>query len=202
MRRILEVLCNGKASSFMTAKIARSKLYGSKRRIAVDAHGQECSRAALTRDGRHILPNGGTALLYLDEHGNVVERSRLQAIDTDGKVTSLGESASEAALEVSQAVEAAEVLEYSITHTYALEPVFLSSGLEDSLSQGTIYRLPLPQPTVCNGRQVFLLGNDVGYFLLVGERTGFEFIGLAEADLSSPDFDTDEEESDLDFAMF
>jgi hypothetical protein len=197
MQRILEVIYDGKASSFTVAKISRSKLYGSKHRIAVDAQGQECSRAALTRDGRFILANGCTAALYLDEAGDVVERSRLQAIDADGEITMPGESTPDAALEVGQVLSAAEVLDCSITHAYALEPVFISAELEASLSRGEIYRLP-----ECNGRQAFLLGNDAGYFLLFGERTGFEFIGLAEADLSPPDLDGEYMDEDLDFAMF
>jgi hypothetical protein len=192
--RILEILHNSKASSFTVNKIARSKLYGSKRRIAVDAHGQECSRAVLTRDGRHILPNGATATLYLDEQGDVVERSQL--ISPEGETAKPGESNINRTLELGQAVEAAEILEYSITHAYALEPVFISVELEASLSRGAIYRLP-----ECNGRQTFLIGNNAGYFL-VGEHAGFEFIGLAEADLSPPDLEAEDMDDDLDFSMF
>ncbi len=132
----------------------------------------------------------------------MVERNQLQAIDLEGDIIKPG-STPDAVLELGQIAQGTEVLECSITHAYVLEPVFLSAELEDSLSQGTIYRLPLPQPTVCNGRQVFLLGNNVGYFLLVGERTGFEFIGLAEADLSPPDLGEDgyDVEDVLDFGM-
>jgi hypothetical protein len=195
MQRIAEIIHNGKASSFTVSKITRSKLYGSKHRIAVDVQGHECSRAGLTRDGRFILPNGSTALLYLDENGDVVERSQLQAIDPDGEVIA-EESISNTMLEVGQLVSAADVLDCSITHAYALEPVFISAALEGSLSQEAIYRLP-----VCNNRQVFLLGNDAGYFLLFGKKAGFEFIGLAEADLSPPDIDFEDADDDLDFYM-
>ena len=83
-QKILEVLCSGKASNFKLSKIDRSKLYGSKRRIAIDGQGRECSRAGLTRDGRYILPNGGTTLLYLDEDGDVAERNQLRGVDADG----------------------------------------------------------------------------------------------------------------------
>jgi hypothetical protein len=196
MQRIVEILYDGMSSSFMVSKISRSKLYGSKHRIAVDAQGQECSRAALTRDGRFILPNGGTAVLYLDENGDVVERSRLQAIDADGETTASGESTPDVALELGQVVSAADVLDCSITHAYTLEPVFICTELEASLSRGEIYRLP-----ECNNRQAFLLGNDAGYFLLFGEPTGFEFIGLAETDVSPPEFDSEDTEDDLDFYM-
>ncbi len=64
------------------------------------------------------------------------------------------------------------------------------------MSAGTIYRLP-----ECNSHCAFLLGNAEGYFMLVGKRTGFEFFGLAEADLSPPDIDFEEDADDLDFYM-
>ncbi len=197
MQRILEIIYDGKALSFTIGKITRSKLYGSKRRIPIDVQGQECSRAALTQDGRFILPNGGTALLYLDEDGDVVERSQLHMIDTEGDVIAQGESSPDSALKLGQVVSAAEVLECSITHAYTLEPVFICAELEASLSAGTIYSLP-----DCNGQRRFLIGNGEGYFMLVGEWSGFEYIGLAEADVSPPDLDSEDTEDDLDFAMF
>ncbi len=196
MQRIFEILYEGKGSSFTVTKIARSKFYGSKQRIPVDAQGHECSRASLTRDGRYILPAGGVAILYLDDQEDVVERNQLQTIDPDGDVMKPGESTPDTVLELAQVAEATNILECSIAHVYALEPIFISAGLEALLSQGTIYRLP-----ECNGHQAFLLGNDVGYFLLVGILTGFEFVGLAEADLSPPELDIDEVGNELDFTM-
>jgi hypothetical protein len=63
--------------------------------------------------------------------------------------------------------------------------------------------LKLPAPTNHPYRRFFLLGNEIGYFLLIGEATGFEFIGLAEADLSPPDMDEDscDDVNDIDFGM-
>jgi len=201
MQRILEITHDGKLSSFTVAKITRSKLYGSKRRIPIDGQGQECSRAALTRDGRFILANGGTDVLYLDKQGDVAERSQLQAIDADGEVIAPGESTSNAMIDVGQVVEAAEVLDCAITHAYALEPVFISVELETSLSQGIIYSLP-QQSMSGNNRAAFLFGNNEGYFLLLGEQAGFEFIGLEETDLSPPDIENDYDDGDnIDFGM-
>jgi hypothetical protein len=196
MRRC-EIAHEGKESSFTVTKIERSKLYGSKHRIPVDVHGRECSRASLTRDGLYILPTGGTAMLYLDEHNDVVERDHLHVIDTDGEIMKQGESALSVVLEVAQVVQAAELLEYTITHIYALEPIFLSQELNSLLSDGAILSMPLPD--LANHRQSFLLGNDNGFFLIVGESTGFEFIGLAEADISPPD--VVEENYDIDFGI-
>ena len=92
MRRTMEISFAGSESSFKVVKIERSKLYGSKRRIPVDAHGGECTFASLTEDGRFILPRGSTTLLYLDEHREVVERANLQTVDVDGKIIQKSET--------------------------------------------------------------------------------------------------------------
>ncbi len=197
MAKIIEVLHSGKASNFRLRKINRSKLYGSKKRIPIDAQGQECSRAGLTRDGKYILPNGGVALLYLDKDSDVAERNQLRGVDADGEVVESENSSSDTSEEAVQVVTPAEVLECVITHAYVLEPVFICAELEESLSAGAIYRL-----SDCNDPRRFLIGNGKGYFMLVGKRTGFEFVGLAEADLSPPDFEAEDMYEDLDFCMF
>ena len=201
MKRILEIAHEGKESSFTVTKIERSKLYGSKHRIPVDVHGRECSRASLTSDGLYILPTGGTTILYLDEQGDVVERNQLQVTGTDGESMKQGESALSAVLEIGQVVQAADLLECTITHVYALEPIFLSQELNALLSECAILRIPHSDLANQNHRQSFLLGNDNGYFLIIGESTGFEFIGLAEADISPPDIVEDGYDDDIDFGM-
>ncbi len=203
MQRILEIGYEGRESSFSITRISRSKLYGSKRRIPVDGQGNECSRASLTRDGMFILPTGGTATLYLDGNGDVVERNQLQAIDMDGEMLKPGERVLDRAFEVGQVVQAADLLECTITQVYVLEPIFLSQELGSSLSQGEILYLTLPTPTNHLFRRFFLVGNESGFFLLIGNATGFEFIGLAEADLSPPDMDEDGSDDgyDIDFGM-
>ena len=95
-----------------------------------------------------------------------------------------------------QAVEPAELLDHTIRQVYALEPVAVSDPLEVLLSETGICRLDECDGT---GKARFLVKNDAGYFLLVGEQSGFEFVGPDQADLSVPD--GDEAWDDLDFAM-
>ena len=203
MGKIIEVAFNGKPSSFTVSKIDRSKLYGSKKRISVDAQGQECSSAALTRDGKYVLPVGGTTMLYLDSQGDVVERNQLQAVDPDGDNGDSGESSSNEAIELGPAIAAAEILEYTITHAYMLEPVSLPPELEKMLASGTMCWRVLSSASH-NGHQSFLLKNEAVYFLLLGMRTGFEYIGLEEADLLPADtgIGIGDNEDEIDLGMF
>jgi hypothetical protein len=198
MSRVIEINFQGKESSFKVTRIERSKLYGSKRRLPTDAHGRECSFVSLTEDGRFILPKGSTSLLYLDEQGEVVDRNQLQMVDADGKAVQKQESE---ILEIEETIPAIDLLDFTMKDAYHLESVFVSSNLEESLSQGTVFSLPYFKYNGDDSRQAFLFLSDAGYFILSGRQTGFEFIGLSEADLTPPDM-RDEPLDDLDFSMW
>ena len=155
--------------------------------MPVDGQGRECRAAALTRDGRFLLPPGSTATLYLDEHGDIVGRDepRPARAEQDAGPTPKP-----------QAAESAEFLEHTTRQVYALGPVAVSEQLEARLTETGICRLVDSDGA---GRARFLVKNDAGYFLLVGEHAGFEFVGPDQPDLSIPD--SDEPWDELDFAM-
>ena len=187
MERTLEVACEGTASSFTVRKLSRATLYGSKRRVPVDAEGRECRAAALTRDGRFLLPAGATATLYLDDQGDAVER---------GELRSMGGGRDRASVREARAAEAAELLDGSARQVYALAPVAVSGQLDRLLATTGICRLDAGDD---GGEARFLVKNDAGYFLLAGEDTSFEPVGPEQADLSIPD--AGEPWGDLDLAM-
>ena len=85
MPRTIEIQYKDSLSIFCFTKLDRSTLYGSKRRIPIDRHGEACKTACLTVDGRYILPTGGKALLYLDDKNDTVKRRDLVAVGGDGK---------------------------------------------------------------------------------------------------------------------
>jgi hypothetical protein len=183
MERTLEVACEGTASSFTVRKLSRATLYGSKRRVPVDGAGRECKAAALTRDGRFLLPAGSMATLYLDDHGDAVERGEVRSARGGQEAASAPEP---------QAAEAAELLGCTVRQVYGLAPVAVSVQLDELLGTTGICRL-------AGGEARFLVKNDAGYFLMVGERSGFSFVGPDQADLSIPE--SDGAWDGLDFAM-
>jgi len=186
MGRTLEVACEGTASRFAVRKLSRATLYGMRRRMPVDAEGRECRAAALTRDGRFLLPRGATATLYLDDHGDSLERGELRAAHGGQG----GASASEP-----QVAEAAELLDYVVRHVYALVPVMVSAQLDGLLAATGICRLDAGDD---GGEVRFLVKSAAGYFLMVGEANGFSVVGPDQADLSIPE--SDEAWDGLDFA--
>jgi hypothetical protein len=189
MARTLAVEVGGTTSSFSLRKLSRSSVYGSKRRVPVDAAGRACRAAALTRDGRFLLPPGSTATLCLDDEGNPVERAEFRAPDEHRDAQGDGGQP--------QVADAVELLACSIRRVYALTPVAVCGPLETLLAASGVCRLP--NTPASDGEARFLVKNTVGYFLLVGEPAGLEFIGPDQADLSIPV--TDETWDDLDLAM-
>jgi len=187
MERTLEVACGGTASSFTVRELSRATLYGTKRRVPVDAEGRPCQAAALTRDGRFLLPAGTTATLYLDDRGDAVERGDLRAArwGTDG--------APEAEPHVA---EAADLLDCVVRKVYALVPVAVSGRLDELLAATGICRLGCDDS---GGKVRFLVKNAAGYFLMIGEPSAFRLVGPDQADLSVPD--AGEAWDDLDLAM-
>ena len=186
MERTLEVACEGTASSFAIRKLSRATLYGTRRRVPVDAEGRECKAAALTRDGRFLLPPGTTATLYLDDQGDAIERGELRAARTGQDPASAPEP---------RAARAADLLDCVVRQVYALVPVAVSGRLDELLAATAICRLGGDG----SGEVRLLVKNDRGYFLLVGEDTSFEPVGPEQADLSIPD--AGEPWGDLDLAM-
>jgi len=68
----LDLTYQGQPVRFAKSEIDRTRLYGLRKLIALDAEGHECQCALLTRDGRHLLPAGSTADLYVNDCGDAV----------------------------------------------------------------------------------------------------------------------------------
>jgi hypothetical protein len=69
MAKSIVVDRGGAVSSFDFTKVSRSKLYGRRRRMALDPSGRACTRASLTADGSLLILAGMTAQGYFDGEG-------------------------------------------------------------------------------------------------------------------------------------
>ena len=132
MDRTLEVACEGTASNFAVRKLSRATLYGTRRRVPVDAEGRPCRAAALTRDGRFLLPAGSTATLHLDDQGDAVERGELRPARGSQDAASASEP---------HVAEATELLGCTVRQVYALVPVAVSGHLDNLLASTGICRV-------------------------------------------------------------
>ena len=198
MAKPLVVSHLGATSSFQLSKLDRQKLYGSRRRIPVDADGLPCSRAALTDDGSVLVTAGMIAQGWFDTDGRQVESRDIGAISADGTPlapvpSTLGEPQG-----LVGPMAPADLLDLAISSIYQLEPESLADGLQTSLQSGELWSCPFNYRSDFFAETGFLLANDHGYFLLVGVPTAPRFL---EPNAPPPPEDDEEADDELDFEM-
>ena len=169
-KRDLEIRYQGRPSKFAMHPIDRKRLYGFRRRIALDSQGRECSTAHLTRDGRFLLPAGSTANVYVNEHGDAVERSGVA-------VARAGDGSG--GLEIQGPVPIEELLDHVAIKSYALSPKLVDPRLLKVLRDGEIFRVPSESGST-SASASFLLANEHGTFLVRAAPCGFDFVGLEQ----------------------
>jgi hypothetical protein len=176
-RMQIEAVYRGERSLFELTPIDRSRLYGRKRRIGLDASGNECRNAHLTRDGRFVLMPGDTATLYVDEHGNQVDRAELRTTDDEGRPVEVLEST----LRTPQLLGAPVTVEIFLSHVvksaYHLRPLELAPSLAEALDTGVILPIPFIPRRTTSRIPSFLLSNDTGVFLVQAHPCEMTFIG-------------------------
>jgi hypothetical protein len=185
-------------SVFEFARHPRDKLYGSKKRVEVDADGHDCTRGLLSEDGSLLIPPGGAAQLYVDADWNVVDRSMLRQRLPDGSYLEKRPSTVGALVEL-QLVDAARLLDCVTTAVYRLDEKALADSLRERLGAGAIFEAEFAYTEGFDRHRLFLLQNGAGVWALVGRETGFEWVERATP---PPEDDGDELfEDELDFGM-
>jgi hypothetical protein len=198
MPKGLVVSRDGKVSSFQLEKVERAKLYGVRRRLAVDEKGRTCSRASLTDDGRVLLRSGMMAQGWFDTDGRQVEQKAIGAEDEDGRAVELVPSTLGVEQELEGPVDAREVLDLSLTAVYRITPEVLDESLAQSLAGGQFWRFPFNYRPDYRSETGYLVRNAEGIFALVGTPAPAQFL---EPQAPPPPVDDDEDEGDLDFEM-
>ena len=200
MAKSIAVRFADEPSSFAFAKLDRAKLYGHKERQVVDAEGRRCTSAWLSSDGAALVPSGGLAMLYVDPGFSTIERSALKTTDAEGKDLALLPSTLGVEQPLDGPVPAARLLDHDIATVYQLAPEQIGPRLAAELSEGRIFSAPFSYRDDYQRQTLFLLQNDTGIFALIGEPSGFTFIGREVAPPVAGD-DGDDLADDLDFSM-
>jgi hypothetical protein len=192
------VALNGKVSSFQIEKVERAKLYGVRRRLAVDDKGRTCARAALTDDGQVLLRAGMTAQGWFDTDGRQIEQKAIGAEDADGNPLDLVSSTLGVEQPLEGPVDARELLDLSLTAVYRVAPEELDDALAASLAAGEFWRFPFNYRPDYRSETGYLVQNADGIFALVGVPALAEFL---EPQAAPPQADDDDDDGDLDFEM-
>ncbi len=155
--------------SFAPLKVVWARIYGSRKRIAVDATGASCSRAALTADGSQLLLSGMTAQAYFTPDGRWVARSEMVGLDADGNTVEIKPSTLGVPQDLEGPVEPAEILGFQVESIFYLEPEERSEEVLKALKAGAIYRFSFNYTAGFAVETAYLVANDEGVFALVGQ---------------------------------
>lgn len=200
MAKTINIKYMGESAVFSYRPIDRGMLYGKRRRVAFDEHGNECAKASLLLDGSLLIKSGMTAQGYFTPDQVWVPQGELEAINADGSTPQLLPATVGEEVEASE-IDPRDALEMRFTTTYSLEPEDLPAGIKKSLDEGTVLTFPFNPKADYNVETGILVGNDNGYFALIGEKVEYEFLQLASV-VSVSDESASEGTDDLDFEMF
>lgn len=200
MARNLVLVLDGEQSEFGIKALNREDIYGKRKRVALDADGELCSKASLLDDGSLLLKSGMTAQGYFTPDGKSYKQAELVAFDASGKAIEKVPSTLGVAQNLTGPLPAENVLDLRVDSIYQLESEQLGDKLAASLAAGEIYGFSFNYRDDYSAESGVLLSNENGYFALIGKPVEWEWSTLATvADLPVSDVDADEE---LDFEMF
>ena len=199
MAKPLIISKDEKESIFQLKKIERKKLYGFKKRLAVDENNEECKRAALTEDGQVLIKSGMTSQGWYIEGGRQIESSEIGAIDEENNELELIPSTLGVNQNLEGPINPQELLDLIVTTVYMLLPDQISKDLEISLDKGEIWKFSFNFRSDYRMETGFILKNDNGYFAIIGIPN---HINLLSHNAPLPEEEDADEDDDLDFEMF
>ncbi len=202
MARALTFVDGSKEIEVAIQKVDRKKVYGWVERKAVDRDGNECFLGSVSADGLHIFNRESFEMGNVDPQQRWVEKSELQAVDSEGNALEKAESSFKQKLSLEKTVSIDFYLDHIAKSVYEiagpgelLEKVKTTEEVFNFLFNYTASYEPSP---------AFLIENDDTLFMVVGEPAGFQFISKPEVE-NAVLFDDEEENADaedIDFSMF
>ena len=173
MPRKLEFIFGNEAFKVAIHKVDRSKVYGRVETETFDANMKPCTLATLARDGRTIIPYGGTASGYVNTEGLWVTRDELIPINRDGEEIPEVESSFSAPTQLTQEVDIETFLDHPIRLAYHLDAeTEINDGLMQKLKAGAIYQFPFSyRGGIYHDPAFLMMGEDEVLWMLIGHKS-------------------------------
>lgn len=182
MARKLEFIFGNETFVVEINKVDRTKIYGSVKTETFDAHDKPCDLATLARDGRTIIPMGGTASGYVNPEGIWIDRGDLVPIDRDGNAIKEVPSSFSAPTNLTEEVTIEEFLDHPIRLSYHLSSEGLTEALSKKLADGAIYKFPFSYRGGIYYDPAFLMKDlDGELWMMIGHTSDIEFVGYEQA---------------------
>ena len=186
-------------SIFQIRKIERKKLYGYRKRLAIDENNEECKRASLTEDGQILIKSGMTSQGWFIDGGKQIESNDIGAIDENNNELNLIPSTLGIKQNLEGPVNEKELLDLFVTTVYLILPNEISKDLESSLNKGEIWKSNFNFRADYRMGTCFIFKNDTGYFAIVGIPNQ---INMLSSNAPPPEDEESENDEELDFEMF
>jgi len=182
MARKLEFIYGNETFVVEINKVDRTKIYGRVLTETYDANEKECTLATLARDGRTIIPMGGTASGYVNPEGIWIERGELVPIDRDGNDIKEVPSSFSAPTNLTEEVSIEEFLDHPIRLSYHLSDEGITDALAKKLKAGTIFKFPFSYRGGVYYDPAFLMNDlDGELWMLIGHTSDIHFVGYSQA---------------------
>ena len=191
----------GEEAQFSHKKIDRSKLYGSRKRVPLDPLGENCLRCSLSDDGLTLIMSGMTSQGYFDSDMNWIPNKELIGMDSSGKVldkipATLG-IAQDALLS-----DLEQLLDLAVDSIYQLDPEEVHPSIQAALESGKALNFPFNYREDYHAESAYLVLNDEGYFVLIGNPTKPIWMKLDQVIEENFEDEVGDDNDDLDFEMF
>tara|TARA_B100001287_G_scaffold107856_1_gene90900 strand:+ start:2721 stop:3326 length:606 start_codon:yes stop_codon:yes gene_type:complete len=201
MARQINFTYQGASMHAALKKVNRKKIYGWSSTEVKDDQGAVCSLASIV-DGNLILPSGSTALVALDEKGEMVDKSTLVGVNQEGEKVEKVPSVYDQGVELREATME-EYFNLGVKAVYQLESELIDGAISEVLKSGKILYFIYNYRADYEGDDAFLIYAEDTFFAITGKCAEFEFIGLEDNETELVvEESTEEEGDDLDFAMF
>jgi len=201
MARTAEFSINGLSIVAELKKVDRKKIYGWSSIEVYDENKSKCKIAGLA-DGCYILPSGSTSLVTLNTKGEVVSKSDMVGLDSNGKPVDKVPSVYDRTVMLREAT-VDEYLSLSVKSVYQLSIAEKKEDFLKVLNTGKIFYFVFNYREDYEGDDAFLLSSGNEIFAITGMLSDPEFIGLQDNEQELVVEDTEViDEDDFDFAMF
>ena len=201
MARTAEFSINGLSIVAELKKVDRKKIYGWSSIEVYDENKSKCKIAGLA-DGCYILPSGSTSLVTLNTKGEVVSKSDMVGLDSNGKPVDKVPSVYDRTVMLREAT-VDEYLSLSVKSVYQLNIAEKKEDFLKVLNTGKIFYFVFNYREDYEGDDAFLLSSGNEIFAITGMLSEPEFIGLQDNEQELVVEDTEAtDEDDFDFAMF
>ena len=202
MARSLNLSFNGKAFPLGIKKVDRKKIYGYTVVDIKDDNGSKCMLATISDDGKYILSKGCIGYTSLNEKNEHITNTSIKMLNKEGEALEKIPSSFDAEEILLEKTSLDDFLKMHIKSVYQLDPESDDVDVKELVSileTELVLKFKFNYRADYDEDDAVLLQNDGNLFMVIGQVSPFEFVGLEK--VIEDDIVDEEDEEDFDFGM-